>query len=123
MHLVRLFERWGVAGAIASRVVQARPGVPVGTLVARGEVELGFQQLSELIDQPGVEVVGALPSEIQVETVFSAAVCLDSNRREDTYALLAFLASAEADGAKRRRGMKPMTVQPPSRKIAARAAR
>ena len=44
--LKRLFERWGIADEIEQRLVQAPPGVPVGTLVARGEVELGFQQLS-----------------------------------------------------------------------------
>ena len=47
--LARLFERWGIADEIKSRIVQAPPGVPVGALVARGDVELGFQQLSELI--------------------------------------------------------------------------
>ena len=52
-HLVRLFERWGIAEAIAPRIVQASPGVPVATLVARGEVELGFQQLSELMQRAG----------------------------------------------------------------------
>ena len=56
VHLVRLFERWGIADAIAPRIVQASPGLPVGTLVARGDVELGFQQLSELMHVPGVDV-------------------------------------------------------------------
>src|SRR5204862_8314473 len=59
-HLVRLFERWGIADAIAPRSVQASPGVPVGTLVARGDVELGFQQLSELMHVPGIDVIGLL---------------------------------------------------------------
>jgi molybdate transport system substrate-binding protein len=52
-HLMRLFERWGVADALASRTVQAKPGVPVGSQVASGEVSLGFQQLSELQGLPG----------------------------------------------------------------------
>ena len=80
-HLTRLFERWGIAETIASRIVQAPPGVPVGTLIARGEVELGFQQLSELMHLPGIDVIGALPPEIQVMTVFSAAVCTASGQR------------------------------------------
>ena len=79
-HLARLLERWGIAGSIGPRLVQAPPGVPVGTLVARGDAELGFQQLSEMMDMPGVEIVGALPPEIQEVTVFAGAVCSASVR-------------------------------------------
>ena len=106
-HLVRLFERWGIADTIAPRTVQAPPGVPVGTLVARGEVELGFQQLSELMHVPGIDVVGLLPAEVQAVTIFSAAVCAASNAPAAAKALLSFLASPEADAAKRRHGMEP----------------
>jgi molybdate transport system substrate-binding protein len=106
-HLVRLFERWGIADAIAPRLVQAPPGVPVGTLVARGDIELGFQQLSELMHLPGIDVIGALPAEIQMQTVFSAAVCLASSDPAAAKAYLAFLASPDADAAKRRNGMEP----------------
>jgi molybdate transport system substrate-binding protein len=106
-HLVRLFERWGIADAIAPRIVQAPPGIPVGTLVARGDVELGFQQLSELMHLPGIDVIGLLPAEIQVETVFSAAVCTASNCPAAAKAWLSFLASPEADAAKRCHGMEP----------------
>jgi molybdate transport system substrate-binding protein len=106
-HLARLFERWGIAETIATRIVQAPPGVPVGTLVARGDVELGFQQLSELMHLPGIEVIGPLPPEIQVVTLFTAAVCTRSTRAEAANALLSFLAAPEADSAKRRHGMEP----------------
>jgi len=106
-HLVRVFERWGIADAIAPRIVQAPPGVPVGALVARGDVELGFQQLSELIHLPGIGVIGSLPPEIQLVTTFSAAVCNASTRREAAKLLLSFLASSAADAAKRRHGMEP----------------
>jgi molybdate transport system substrate-binding protein len=107
VHLARLFDRWGIADAIAPRIVQAPPGTPVGTLVARGDVELGFQQLSELMHVPGVEVIGALPPEIQMTTVFSAAVCTASNHPGATKALLSFLASPHADATKRRHGTEP----------------
>jgi molybdate transport system substrate-binding protein len=106
-HLVRLFERWGIADAIAPRIVKAQPGIPVGTLVASGAVELGFQQLSELMHLPGIDVVGPLPPQIQVVTVFAAAVCAASSHGAAAKALLAFLASSEADAAKRRHGMEP----------------
>ena len=111
-HLARLFERWGIAETIAPRIVQAPPGVPVGTLVARGDVDLGFQQLSELMHLPGIDVIGSLPREIQVVTVFTAAVCTRSTRPEGAHALLSFLASAEADAAKRRHGMEPAWATP-----------
>lgn len=106
-HLQKLFERWGLAQAIAARTVQARPGVPVGTLVASGEVELGFQQLSELIDLPGIEVLGPLPPGTQVLTVFCGGVTRVSTRADAARAVLAFMASAAGDAVKRRRGMEP----------------
>ena len=106
-HLARLLERWGIADVVAPRLVQAPPGVPVGALVARGDADLGFQQLSELMDVPGLDVVGALPPEIQEVTVFAGAVCSASTRREDAAALLAYLASPDASAAKRRHGMEP----------------
>ena len=106
-HLARLFDRWGITNAIASRIVQAPPGVPVATLIARGDVELGFQQLSELMHVPGVDVVGPLPLYIQSVTVFSAAVCAASKHAAAAKALVSFLASPDADAAKRRHGMEP----------------
>jgi molybdate transport system substrate-binding protein len=87
--------------------VQAPPGVPVGALVARGEVALGFQQLSELISLPGIDVLGELPPESQATTVFAAAACTAGSEHEAVRAWLAFLVSREADDAKSRNGMEP----------------
>ncbi len=105
--LVKLFERWGITEAIRERIVQAPPGVPVGALVARGEVALGFQQLSELINLPGITVVGPLPPAIQITTTFSAGVCTGSAQADAVRALLQFMASPAAADAKRRQGMDP----------------
>ena len=82
-HLVKLFEHWGIAAAVAPRILQASPGIPVATLVARGDVELGFQQLSELIHAAGIDVIGPLPPGIQMVTVFSAAVRRRAHRRRE----------------------------------------
>ncbi len=105
--LAKLFERWGIADTVKDRIVQAPPGVPVGTLVARGEVALGFQQLSELIHVEGIRIVGPLPPAIQITTTFSAGVGSQSTQPEAVRALLAFMASPEAAVAKQREGMQP----------------
>jgi molybdate transport system substrate-binding protein len=107
-HLLHLFERWGIGAVVARRTVQAPPGVGVGALIARGDVELGFQQLSELMNLRGVEVVGRLPREIQRATVFAAAACRACPDPASVGHLLAWLGSSEADDAKRRHGMEPM---------------
>ena len=107
VHLAKLFERWGIADAIKSRIVQAPPGVPVGSLVAKGEVELGFQQLSELMNLGGITVLGPLPPEIQIVTTFSAGVSVTSTQPDAVRSLLDFMASPAADAAKRSNGMEP----------------
>jgi molybdate transport system substrate-binding protein len=83
------------------------PGIPVGSLVARGEVELGFQQLSELIHVEGIEVLGPLPPAIQIVTVFSAGVCAASVQADAVRALLMSMRSDQTADAKRRQGMEP----------------
>lgn len=105
--LQKLFERWGIADEIKSRIVQARPGVPVGSMIASGEVALGFQQLSELIHVEGIRIVGGLPAAIAIDTVFSAGVVTGSAHADAVQRLLAFMASPEAEAAKRRQGMEP----------------
>ena len=106
-HLKALCEKWGVVNSVLARALVAPPGVPVASLVARGEADLGFQQLSELIDQPGVEVVGGLPPEIQAVTIFSAGVSAKSAQPEAAAAFIASLASPDAAATKRRYGMEP----------------
>jgi molybdate transport system substrate-binding protein len=105
--LRELFARWGIDEEVRSKLVTAPPGVPVGSLVARGEVELGFQQLSELIHVDGIDVLGPLPEAVQIVTTFSAGVGTASQRPELARALVAFMGSPEAADAKRRQGMEP----------------
>ncbi|WP_445503565.1 substrate-binding domain-containing protein [Microvirga sp. G4-2] len=106
-HLMHLWERWGIAGSVSQRALRAPPGVPVGTLVAQGEADLGFQQLSELLHVPGIEIIGPLPPEIQAVTVFTAGVCNTSSQPDKARALIAYLTSSEAEAAKRQHGMEP----------------
>ena len=107
VYLVGLFERWGIFTQIRPRIVQAPPGVPVGTLVARGDVALGFQQLSELMHLPGISVVGPMPPGIQSITTFSGAVATSSAQAAAARGLLAQMVAPEAGETFRRQGMEP----------------
>ncbi len=105
--LLELFERWGMSEALSERIVQAPPGVPVGALVARGEVELGFQQRSELMHLPGIDLLGEMPAEAQIRTTFSAALCSASAQPGAVRELLAFLGSPATAQLKQRHGFEP----------------
>lgn len=106
IHLKGLFERWGIAGEIASkvRIVQ---GEPAGAPVARGEAELGFQQMSELLPVPGIDIVGPLPPDIQKITVFSAGVHVRAGDAAAARALIAHFGSPAARPVIRSKGMEP----------------
>ena len=106
-HFAALLRRWGIDDVMAPRLVKAPPGVPVGALLARGEVDMGLQQLSELIGAPGIDVAGTLPAEIAAVTVFAGAVCTASAQHAAARALLSFYAADEFDDTKRRYGMEP----------------
>jgi molybdate transport system substrate-binding protein len=105
VHLEKVFEHWGIGSEIKSRLVVAPPGVPVGSLIAKGDVELGFQQLSELMHLPGVDVVGPLPGAVQIITTFSGAISKHSTQQDAARALLRFMAAPAATPIKKSHGM------------------
>ncbi len=105
VYLEKIFENWGVLEELRARIVVPPPGVPVGSLLASGTVQLGFQQLSELINLPGIRVVGPLPAAIQLDTIFSGAVACTSTQAEMAGSLLQYLASPEVRDIKPRFGM------------------
>jgi molybdate transport system substrate-binding protein len=107
VYLEKLFERWGILAQIRGRIVVAAPGVPVGSLVASGAVELGFQQLSELMRLPGIEVIGPLPPEVQTITTFSGGISCGCTRPGLARGLLDYLAAPSVADTKRRHGMDP----------------
>lgn len=106
-RLMALLQRWGIHEQMQPRLVQAKPGVPVGSLVASGQVALGFQQLSELQGVPGLELLGDLPAACAIETIFSGAICSVSQQAAAARALLTYLHSPEAAPIKRQHGMAP----------------
>lgn len=107
-----LFEKLGVADQVArkSRKVRGPPsGEPVAAVVARGEVEIGFQQVSELLHVPGVTFVGALPAELQPGFSFVGAITSAVRQPDAALALLRFLASPEATAVLQKNGLTPPT--------------
>jgi molybdate transport system substrate-binding protein len=104
-HLLSLVERAGLSVELAGSLLQAPAGVPVAALLAKGEAELGFQQRSELIGQPGIVILGPLPPGLQLETVFTAGIARSSRDAEAAASLVAFLASSEGEAMKRSRGL------------------
>ena len=105
VYLEKLFERWGILEEIRGRIVVPPPGVPVGSLVAGGKVDLGFQQLSELMSLPGIKVIGPLPPQIQTITLFSGGISPGCERPELGRALLDYMAAPSVAAMKQRFGM------------------
>jgi molybdate transport system substrate-binding protein len=109
VYLEKLFDRWGIAEQIKTRIVVPPPGTPVGALVAQGQAALGFQQLSELIALPGIDVLGTLPADVAFITTFSAGIpCViahDAARVVAVQSFLQFLSSADVENVKRKQGM------------------
>ena len=103
-YLAKLFASWDTDGRLNDRVTVAPVGVPVGNLVARGEIDLGFQQMSEL-GGDGIDVVGLLPTDIQMTTTFSGGVATASTQPDAARALLTFMASPALTALKREHGM------------------
>lgn len=105
--LLQRFAQWGIAEQVQAKLVQASPGVPVGSMVAGGQVALGFQQLSELMGLPGI-ACALLPDAAKIETVFSGAVSATSAQPGVARQVLAFWASPETRAIKARHGMDPV---------------
>jgi ABC-type molybdate transport system substrate-binding protein len=111
VYLAELFQKMGIADAIKSKVIQIGPGLPVGMAVARGEGEIGFTQVSELLSAEGIAYVGPLPADVQHITVFSAGIHAAAPAPDAARALLKFLSGPHAAAVIRRSGMEPARTQ------------
>jgi molybdate transport system substrate-binding protein len=107
VYLEQLFERWGILETIRPRIVVPPPGIAVGSVVASGQAALGFQQLSELLNVAGIEVLGPLPAAIQTITTFSAGISVRCEQPQLAAQLLDYMRLPAATDVKQRYGMEP----------------
>jgi molybdate transport system substrate-binding protein len=107
VYLEKLFARWGILDTIRARIVVPSPGVPVASLLAAGQAQLGFQQLSELLNVAGIEVLGPLPAAIQTITTFSAGISVHCEQPQLAMELLNYMRLPAAAAVVQRYGMEP----------------
>jgi molybdate transport system substrate-binding protein len=107
VYLVSLFEKWGVADQIKAKAKITTPGVPVASLIRNGDAEIGFQQVSELIHEPGIDFLGALPNDVQRITTFSSGIPAGARETDAAKALQTFLTAKERTDTLKKHGMSP----------------
>jgi molybdate transport system substrate-binding protein len=107
LYLASLFQRMGIADQLKPKIIQTPPGVMVGEVIARGDADIGFQQVSELLHVAGIDYVGPLPPDIQLITVFSGGVHAGAKQPAVAAELIQFLKSPAAVPVIRKKGMEP----------------
>src|SRR5437667_4538466 len=107
IYMLSVFEKLGIAGEVKGKLKQAPSGVFVGTLVASGETEIGFQQISALVPFVGVDYLGPLPGELQRMTIFSAGIHAGAKQADAARALLKFITAPAAAAVIRKHGLEP----------------
>lgn len=103
-----LYQRLGIADQVLAKSRLIGGGERVGAVVARGEAEIGFQQMSELLPVPGIAHITPLPPEVQKVSVFSAGVAASTMDADLAHSVIRFLASPEAGPAIRKSGLEPI---------------
>ena len=107
VYMLSVFEKMGIAGEVKGKLKQTPSGVFVGTLIATGETEIGFQQISELVHFDGIDYVGPLPGNLQRMTMFSAAIHTGANQADAARALVKFITAPAAAPVIRKHGLEP----------------
>jgi len=107
VYVAGLFQRMGIADEIKGKLKQTPTGVFVGSIIANGEAEIGFQQVSELSHFPGIDYVGPLPADVQLFTTFSSGLMTGAKEAEAAKALVNFVTTPAAATAYKKRGMEP----------------
>jgi molybdate transport system substrate-binding protein len=106
-YVISMFERMGIGDQVKAKLKQVPSGERISTIIASGEAEIGFQQISELIHAPGVEYLGPLPSDVQKITVFSSGIHTASKQPEAAKELVKFLTAPPAAAVIKKHGMDP----------------
>jgi molybdate transport system substrate-binding protein len=107
VYVIGLFQRLGVADEVKGKLKQTPTGVFVGSIIASGEAEIGFQQVSELSHFAGVDYVGPLPADVQQFTTFSSGIVAGTKETDAAKALVKFITAPAAAAAFKKRGMEP----------------
>ncbi len=107
VYMLSLFQRLGIADEVKGKLKQTPTGVFVGSIIASGEAEIGFQQVSELSHFNGVDYVGPLPADVQHFTTFSSGIMAAAKEADAAKALVKFLTAPQAASAFTKRGMEP----------------
>ena len=107
VYILTVFEKLGLADQVKGKLKQTPSGVFVGNLIANGETEIGFQQISELVHFAGIDYVGPLPGELQRVTVFSSGIHAAAKQPDAAKALVKFLTAPAAAGVIRKHGLEP----------------
>ncbi len=107
VYVVTMFQKMGIADAIKSKLKQTPTGVFVGSIIASGEAEIGFQQVSELTHFPGIDYVGPLPAELQLITVFSAGIQAGAKETDAAKALVSFITAPAAGAVFKKHALDP----------------
>jgi molybdate transport system substrate-binding protein len=93
-YMEGVFKTWGISEQVKAKAARVMPSEPVGQVVARGDAEIGFHQMSELLPVKGIDIVGPLPPEIQHVTVFSGGIPATTGVTDAAAALVKFLAAS-----------------------------
>jgi molybdate transport system substrate-binding protein len=107
VYVIGLFQRMGIADEVKGKLKQTPTGVFVGSIIASGEAEIGFQQVSELSHFAGVDYVGPLPADVQQFTTFSSGIVAGTKESDAAKALVKFITAPAAAAAFKKRGMEP----------------
>ncbi len=107
VYMASLIERMGIAAEVKPKHRTVPSGGTVGTIVASGDAEIGFQQVSELVHIPGIDYIGPLPSDVQCITVFSCGLQTGAPQPDAAKALVAFLTTPGAVAVMQKHGLEP----------------
>jgi molybdate transport system substrate-binding protein len=107
VYMEGLFQRMGIADELKPKIKQTQPGNPVGEVIARGEAEIGFQQVSELLPIAGIDYIGPLPPDVQHITVFSGGIHTGAKEPDAAKALVKFITAPAAVPVIKKKGMEP----------------